>query len=149
MEKLSYKTYVWPRNPQVYKEEYIREPRNKILMMDTPEKIAAMLQEARELFRGPASVTCSKPWFLEFNPPEATKGLALDWSAARLGITPKDFIAFGDSLNDLSMLQAAGRGVLMRNGWADLRPLCDDVCGTNQEDGVARYLANCFREVMA
>ena len=26
MEKLSYKTYVWPRNPQVYKEEYIREP---------------------------------------------------------------------------------------------------------------------------
>ena len=58
-------------------------------------------------------------------------------------------IAFGDSLNDLSMLQAAGRGVLMRNGREDLRSLCDDICGTNQEDGVAAYLADCFGEVFA
>lgn len=26
MNKLSYKTFVWPRNPHTYKEEYIREP---------------------------------------------------------------------------------------------------------------------------
>ena len=130
-------------------EAFIQEPRNKVLMMDAPEKIAEMLREAQDLFRGRASVTCSKPWFLEFNPPGATKGLALEWSAARLGISPKEFIAFGDSLNDLSMLQAAGRGVLMRNGREDLRSLCDDICGTNQEDGVAAYLADCFGEVFA
>lgn len=26
MDKLSYKTFVWPQNPTTYKEEYIREP---------------------------------------------------------------------------------------------------------------------------
>ena len=130
-------------------EAFIRQPVTKLLMMDSSERIAELYVLCREQFGHLSAVTCSKPWFLEFNPPEATKGLALEWSAARLGIRPKDFIAFGDSLNDLSMLQAAGRGVLMQNGWADLRPLCDDVCETNQEDGVARYLATCFREVMA
>ena len=26
MEKISYKTFVWPQNPHTYKEEYIRQP---------------------------------------------------------------------------------------------------------------------------
>ncbi len=125
-------------------EEYIQEPRCKILMMDEPEKISAMLAEARELFQGRVSVTCSKPWFLEFNPVNATKGIALQRAAEYLKMDVKRFLAFGDSLNDLSMLQAAGRGVLMANGRTDLRDLCDDVCGTNQEDGVALYLERVF-----
>ena len=29
MEKLSYKTFVWPQNPHTYKEECIREPKYK------------------------------------------------------------------------------------------------------------------------
>ena len=129
-------------------EAFIREPRNKILMMAEPEKIAAMLSEARDVFRGRVSVTCSKPYFLEFNPPEATKGLALGRVAKLLGLQLSEFAAFGDSLNDLPMLQAAGLGVLMENGRRELQPLCDDLCGTNQEDGVARYLENLFREVI-
>ncbi len=125
---------------------YIQEPRSKILMMADPVKIASMLAEAEKLFDGRASVTCSKPWFLEFNPPGATKGLALSWTASYLNLSPSDFLAFGDSLNDLSMLQTAGRGVLMSNGRKELRSLCDDVCGSNQEDGIAAYLEEVFRE---
>ena len=26
MDNLKYKTFVWPHNPTVYKEEYLREP---------------------------------------------------------------------------------------------------------------------------
>lgn len=130
-------------------ERYIQEPRNKILMMDTPERIAALLPEARAQFAGRASVTCSKPYFMEFNPPRATKGIALEKALTLLGIGLSDCLAFGDSLNDLSMLQAAGRGVLMANGRPDLRSLCDDLCPSNQEDGVAQYLESCFQEVFA
>lgn len=121
-------------------EIFIREPRNKILMMDTPEKIAVMLADAQAVFKGRASVTCSKPYFLEFNPPEATKGRALIAAADLLCIQPEDFIAFGDSLNDLSMLRAAGCGILMENGREDLKPFAGGICATNQQDGVARYL---------
>lgn len=124
--------------------KFIREPRNKILMMAEEHKIASMLKEAQSLFAGRVSVTCSKPYFLEFNPILATKGNALQYAAGILHISPSDIIAFGDSLNDLSMLRAAGRSVLMSNGRQDLVPLCDDVCPSNNEDGVAVYLQRYF-----
>ena len=127
--------------------EFIREPRSKILMIADEKKIAVMLAEARKLFKGRASVTCSKAWFLEFNPLQATKGIALQKCADLLGIKAEEIIAFGDSLNDLPMLQVAGRSVAMANGRPEIRSLCDTVCLSNQEDGVARYLeSNVFYE---
>ena len=123
---------------------FIREPRTKILMMAEEADVSRMLPVARRRFEGRASVTCSKPYFLEFNPPRATKGIALSFVARALGISPGEIIAFGDSLNDLPMLQSAGRSVAVANGRPDVRALCDEVCRSNQEDGVARYLAAHF-----
>lgn len=123
---------------------FIREPRIKILMMAEPEKVAAMLSAARERFAGRVSVTCSKPFYLEFNPLEATKGNALRAVSSHLGISLDDVWAFGDSLNDLSMLKAAGHSVAVANAWEDVRLQCDEVCASNQEDGVARCLAEHF-----
>ncbi|MBO6093779.1 MAG: HAD hydrolase family protein, partial [Oscillospiraceae bacterium] len=119
------------------------------LMMAEPSTISAMLEEALIQFRGRVSVTCSKPYFLEFNPIGATKGITLSWAASYLHLPPSSFLAFGDSLNDLSMLQAAGRGVQMSNGREDLRSLCDDLCGSNQNDGVSAYLDKVFLEALS
>ena len=126
-------------------EQYIQEPRNKILMMADPEKIAAMLVEAQARFSGRASVTCSKPWFLEFNPLRATKGIALQAEAEMLGFSSQNVIAFGDSLNDLSMLLSAGWSVAVANGREEVRNQCCAVCPDNNQDGVASYLAALFR----
>ena len=122
-------------------ENYIQEPRTKILMMADPEKIALMLADAKNRFSGKVSVTCSKPHFLEFNPLSATKGNALKRAAALLGLTVNDFAAFGDSLNDASMLETAGCSVAVANARPEVIAMCSDVCPSNQEDGVARYLA--------
>ena len=122
-------------------EDFIRRhPTGKILMMDSSPRVAQMLTEARERFAGRASVTCSKSWFLEFNPPQATKGNALRWCADRLGFLPGETVAFGDSLNDLSMLQAAGLGYAVANARADVIRLAGHVCPGNMEDGPARTL---------
>ena len=123
---------------------FIREPRNKILMIAEESRIAAMLQEARARFGGRASVTCSKPCYLEFNPLNATKGNAVRWAASYLKISTSGLIAFGDSLNDLSMLQEAGCAVTVANGWKEIVPYCDAVCASNDEDGPARYLDEHF-----
>ena len=125
-------------------EQYIREPRSKILMMAEPEKIASMLAEARTRFSGRASATCPKPYFLEFNPLTATKGIALEAEARMLGFAPENVMAFGDSLNDLSMLAAAGWSVAVANGREEVRAQCCAVCEDNNHDGVARYLAGFF-----
>lgn len=120
--------------------QYIREPRNKILMMDDEHKIAQMYQEAVKQFGGRVSVTCSKPYYLEFNPLNATKGKALALASSYLGIDVGNVIAFGDSLNDLSMFETAGFAVIVENGWESVRSSCDFVCGANNDDGPARFL---------
>ena len=120
--------------------QYIRKPRNKILMMDEEPRIAEMYSEAKILFSGKASVTCSKPYYLEFNPLRASKGIALEAVAGFLNIRTDDIIAFGDSLNDLSMLKTAGFAVSVSNGWKEIRPWCDDICESNNLDGPAHYL---------
>ena len=123
---------------------YIREPRNKILLIDREDRIAVMYAEALRRFQHRASVTCSKPIYLEFNPLNASKGIALEKVCFRLGVRPEETIAFGDSLNDLSMIQKAGTGVTVSNGWKEIRPFCDAVCLSNNEDGPARYLNDHF-----
>lgn len=119
---------------------FIRKPVTKLLMMDEPQRIAAMLKEAQVLFAGRASLTCSKPYFLECNPLRATKGNALKWCAAHFGFGMDELLAFGDSLNDVSMLEAAGTGIAMGNARDDVKAMGFPVCGTNDEDGVARYI---------
>lgn len=119
---------------------FIRQPVTKLLMMDDPARIASLLEEARTLFAGRASLTCSKPYFLECNPLRATKGNALRWCAERFGFRMEELLAFGDSLNDVSMLEAAGTGVAMGNAREDVKAMGFPVCGTNDEDGVARYI---------
>lgn len=121
-------------------ETYLTTPTTKILMMAEEEKIARMLTEARALFAGRVSVTCSKPYFLEFNPLRATKGNALALCGERLGFPLQACAAFGDSLNDMSMLEAAGVGIAMGNAREDVRARIPTHCPTNMEDGVARWV---------
>lgn len=121
-------------------EAYITRPTPKILMMDDPARVAELLLEAQAIFRGRASLTCSKPYFLEVNPLRATKGNALRRCAERFGFDMANVMAFGDSLNDLSMLTAAGHGVAVANAREDVRSQIAAVCGSNEEDGVARYI---------
>ena len=77
---------------------------------------------------------------LELNWKTADKGRALLHLAERLGVPAADTVAFGDSSNDLTMLQAAGTGVAMGNASEEVRAACDAVTATNEEDGVAVYL---------
>ena len=127
-------------------EAYIHQPTSKVLVMDEPERVAAFLPEARKQFAGRLSVSCSKPYFLEFNPLEATKGNALAVCGEVLGFELADAVAFGDSLNDLSMLEAAGLGVAVANARQDVKCRCGAVALSNQEDGVAHYIEALLKE---
>ncbi|MEA4965229.1 MAG: Cof-type HAD-IIB family hydrolase [Oscillospiraceae bacterium] len=98
--------------------------------------LMAMLQA-----RFPAtSVTCSMPHNVEINDRDAVKGKGLQFLCGYLGITRAESLAFGDGLNDVSMLEAAGVGVVMQNGVPAALAAADRVTASNDEDGVAQFL---------
>ena len=74
---------------------------------------------------------------VEFNSREATKGVALEKLAAHLGIPVGETMAFGDDLNDITMLKAAGIGVAMGNAAAEVQRAADYVTDDCGRSGVA------------
>jgi Cof subfamily protein (haloacid dehalogenase superfamily) len=71
---------------------------------------------------------------------EATKGRALAWRAAQLGLTPDEVMAIGDNFNDLQMLEFAGHPVVMGNAVEGLRSRGWHVTGHQDEAGVAQAI---------
>ena len=57
-----------------------------------------------------------------------------------MGIKREEVLAFGDSLNDLSMLEYAGHSVAVGNARIEVKAAADEVCLSNDEDGVASYI---------
>ena len=82
---------------------------------------------------------------MEINQGHANKGEALLALAKHLGIEREQTLAFGDGLNDLSMLKEAGVGVAMANACDEAKALADWVTLSCDEDGVARGIEKfCF-----
>lgn len=65
-----------------------------------------------------------------------SKGAALAELAERRGVGREEVMAVGDNLNDLQMLEYAGRPVVMGNALAELRTQGWPVTATNDEAGV-------------
>lgn len=82
---------------------------------------------------------------LEFNIASATKGNALKRFAETLGLTLANCVAFGDGLNDLSMIEAAGTGVAMANAHPQVLAAADIVTSSNDDDGVALSLRSLLK----
>ena len=84
-------------------------------------------------------VTSAKHNF-EFEHKKASKGIALEILAKKLAINLADTAAVGDSFNDLSMLQIAGRSAAMGNAPEEIKNSCQEVTLTNTDDGVAHFI---------
>lgn len=75
------------------------------------------------------------------------KGKALAGIAERLGIQREEIIAFGDEMNDLTMLQYAGHGVAMGNAVKPIKLIANEITASNDEDGIAKSLYKAFPEI--
>ncbi len=64
------------------------------------------------------------------------KGRGVKIVAEAFGIDIKDTIGFGDSMNDLEMIQTVGYSVCMDNGSPKLKEISDLVCPAVEADGL-------------
>lgn len=67
-----------------------------------------------------------------------SKGDGVRRVAEALGVPIKDTIGFGDSMNDLEMIETVGLSYCMENGSAALKGISDRICPAVEDDGLAR-----------
>lgn len=105
---------------------------------------ARMLDELPRRFPD-LSITTSLVNNIEINSGDAHKGAALLELCRQLNIAPAETMAFGDGLNDVTMIQTAGIGVAMGNAAQQVKDVADFITDNNDDDGVAKAILHfCF-----
>lgn len=74
---------------------------------------------------------------LDIIPANGGKAKGMEKVASLFGATLAETIAFGDGLNDLDMINAAGIGIAMGNAMQSLKDQADLVTKSVEEDGIA------------
>ena len=102
-------------------------------------------QEVYEKVYGPKfgqelSVAVSGKCWIDITNPGVTKGRAVSDLGTLLGIPVSAMMAFGDTYNDIEMLEAVGYGFLMENGSPELRARVPFLAPPNTEYGVVQVL---------
>lgn len=72
---------------------------------------------------------------------EATKWNGIQRMLEKLGISPKEAIYFGDDNDDVESISKCGMGVVVSNAIPEVLAVADYVARSNDEDGVARFIA--------
>lgn len=86
-----------------------------------------------------AKVTAWSDYAVDVIPANGSKGVAVEKILEHYGIHRSQAMAFGDSGNDIEMLQTVGCGVAMGNALDKVKAIADDVCGPVTEDGIYHY----------
>jgi len=116
------------------------EPTKALIVADPPVR-DALYQEWQARWGAEVTVVRTNPEYLEFLHKEAGKGLALEALARHYGIPQSLTLAFGDSFNDISMLEWAGCGVAVANAHPEVKAAADWVSPrSNNESAVGEEL---------
>lgn len=76
----------------------------------------------------------------DVNVKSVSKGNAIGWLCANLGIEKEDTIGFGDGDNDISMFESVGHGIAMMNASEKVKSMANVVTLSVVENGVYKYI---------
>lgn len=131
-------------------KEYLIEQKKdiqKIQFFSPDEALRKRLLKELPLRYADIYASTSVPDNVEINQVHANKGEALMVLADYLGVPRDATMAFGDGLNDLSMIKDAGIGVAMENACHDAKKIADWIAPSCDEAGVACGINKfCFGE---
>lgn len=71
---------------------------------------------------------------------KATKSNGISFLAQKFNIDVENIIAFGDDYNDIDMLEFCGTGICVKNAVDDVKVFANQICDTNENDGVAKWI---------
>ncbi len=79
-------------------------------------------------------------WWLTIHDQRACKSKGIRTLVEMTGHTIENLTVFGDHINDIKMLQMAGKGVTMENAEPEVKAVADEVIGSNEDDAVVKYI---------
>jgi Predicted hydrolases of the HAD superfamily len=121
------------------------KPVYKVYCYVPERKCAALRALAAERFGDRLLINSSKPWNVEAVNIKTSKGVALSAYCERLGIGLNEVMSFGDNLNDIQLITAAGFGVAVGNAVSELKEVANYVAESCENDGVAKAIEKfCF-----
>lgn len=128
-------------------EELVAVPAAKLLARSEATDREVFIGLVERVVGDRATVTHSSSDALaEISALGVTKASGLAAVAARHGVEPEDVVVFGDMPNDIAAFdwvrEAGGRAVAMAHAHPDVLAAATDVTGTNEDDGVAAFLAS-------
>ncbi len=108
-----------------------------LVSFDQPE----LLHRVNDLLEDGVYSTIAAETLCQIMSREATKWHGIQAVLDCYGLPPEDAIYFGDDNDDLEPLVRCGTGVAMANALPQVKEVADALTCSNDEDGVARYLA--------
>lgn len=126
--------------PEDFEKEVLDIDVPKFIMLEDEHHLVRIQNSIKHVISEYCECFTSAPYFLEITPKNIDKGHSLYHLLNHIGMDRSNLIAFGDGMNDLSMIQFAGLGVCMENGRDELKAAADYVTLSNDADGVAYAL---------
>ena len=108
----------------------------KSLFIGHPQSLPTVRADIQALVGDTARLVMTRSDYLEMIPAAASKGAALRFLAAHLGVRLEEVIAVGDQENDLEMIRAAGLGVAMPESPETVRQAAGRVAPPDEQGGL-------------
>lgn len=113
--------------------------------IDRREKLEPLYERYRDRYHCVFQTELyTKQQWLEIMPQEASKSHAIRQLKQQLGC--ERLVVFGDGRNDMDMFEAADEAYAVENAVPELKAIATAVIGSNDSDGVARWLREHYRE---
>ena len=133
--------------PDIYR--FLLEHRVAIENINLNFKTLEEKQQWQQRFQKLPGVTPTSSFLfnVELGGATTSKAHALQALLDEWQMTSRQVMAFGDSENDLGMIQMAGIGVAMANGMEEVRQAADLLAESNEEDGVAKIIEQLIGDI--
>ena len=114
----------------------------KMSMVVGEERSSSVLQEINDLFDGRVRAVSSGYGCIDILQDGIHKAWGLEELLKRWNLKPEQIMAFGDSENDIEMLEMAGISYAMENAEERVKEIATEVAPANSQAGVYQVLEN-------
>lgn len=132
-------------NPIKSRDELLKGDVFYFTCIDDKEKLEPLYNKFKEKHHCVfyKDIYSNEQW-LEIMPVTASKANAINQLKEYLGCNK--LVAFGDGINDIDMFEIADECYAMENAVEELKKIATKVIGSNNEDGVAKWLKENYHE---